>query len=294
LPAAFVWLAAAVASVSCSSSPPSNGRPVTRQVIRPDSGGTAQTPNGRLKVQIPPMALKSEVAITIQEVDSPAAGAIGPVYEIGPTGTQFQQQVTLSLKFTSADLQGRDAANLHVATLSHGAWVPVTSSVNFSASVVTGKITHLSPWTLIIFTDVVPPEPDAGTAGTGGDEDGGAGTSGVADGGDGKAGMGGAAGGGGAGGMGGSGGAGTTGGAGTSGAAGTTGAAGKGAAGTTGGAGTTGAAGTTGGAGTTGAAGDSGQAGTGGGQAGTTGGAGTGGDDAAADAPDDAGTDPDA
>src|SRR5262245_13424014 len=118
LPAAFVWLAALVASVSCSSTPPSNGRPVTRQVVRPE-GGMAQTPNGRLKVQIPNGALKSEVAITIQEVDSPAAGAIGPVFEIGPTGTPFLVPVTLSIKFTSADLQGRDAAALHVATLSH-------------------------------------------------------------------------------------------------------------------------------------------------------------------------------
>src|SRR4051794_11414603 len=85
---AFIWLAAALAGVSCGSPAPANGGPVPRQVVRPE-GGTAGTPNGRLKIQIPPNALKSELAITIQEVDAPAAGAIGPVFEIGPTGTPF-------------------------------------------------------------------------------------------------------------------------------------------------------------------------------------------------------------
>src|SRR5262249_13167047 len=86
LPAALVWLAAALAGVPCGSPATSNGQPVTRQVVGPN-GGTAATSNGRLKVLIPAGALKADVAITIQQVDSPAGGAIGQVYEIGPTGT---------------------------------------------------------------------------------------------------------------------------------------------------------------------------------------------------------------
>src|SRR5450432_406982 len=163
--AVVVWVTAVCAGVSCGSPAASSGQPVVRQVIGP-SGGTASTANGRLKVQVPVGALKANVAITIQQLASSSSGAIGPVYEVGPTGTVFQSPVTLSFKYTAADLGGLGASDLHVATLSGGSWVPVTSEVNLQASVVTGHIMHLSPWTLILSNDIVLPEPDAGAAGT--------------------------------------------------------------------------------------------------------------------------------
>lgn len=293
----FVWLAAAFASLACSASAPSDGRPVTRQVVGP-MGGTAGTSNGRIKVLIPAGALKTNVDITIQQIDAPGPGAIGPVFEVGPTGTQFAMPVTLAIKFTSADLDGRSPSSLHVATFSRGSWVPVVSSVNLAASVINGQITHLSPWTLIFFDDVVPPEPDAGAAGSGGEDDGGAGASGQSGsdgGGDAAADAGaGSDASGGKGGSGGAGNGGTDGGAG--GGAGAGGKDGGGAAGSGGaGAGGAGSGGAdAGSAGTGGAAGAGGQAGTGEADSGA---AGAGDVDAAADAEDDgsdAGADPDA
>src|SRR5262249_1972475 len=130
------------------------------------------TANGKLKVVIPRDALKQDTAITIRQIDPPAAGAIGPVYEIGPTGTLFQRTVTLAFSFAGLSLDGADPMTLHVATFSGGKWVPVVSAVDRGNSIVTGQITHLSIWSLMVYTDVVvPPEPDAST---GGDMDGGA------------------------------------------------------------------------------------------------------------------------
>ncbi len=161
--AVAVWLTAACAGLSCGSPASSSGRPVTTQFIVAAAGGQASTSTGTFRVQVPPGALKVDGAITIQQVDPPAPGALGPVYDVGPTGTLFQRPVTLSFSFAGLSLAGVDPTTLHVATLSGGKWVPVTSAVDRASSVVTGQITHLSPWTLIVYTDVVPPEPDAST-----------------------------------------------------------------------------------------------------------------------------------
>jgi hypothetical protein len=237
---------------SCNSSAPSSGQPVLRQVVGA-AGGQVSTANGSFKMQVPLGALRQDTAITIR-TDPPAVGAFGPVYEVGPTGTQFQRGVTLSLSFAGVDFGGADPDSLHVATLSGGRWVPVTSTTDRVSLVVTGQITHLSPWTLIVYTGVVPPGPEAGTggdldAGTGGDVAAEA-LSDAPEGGhdEGAAGSGGAAGGGGAGGGGQAG----------------TGGAGQGGAGAGGQSGVAWSAGAGGTGSQSGAAGDSGQGGAGG------------------------------
>src|SRR5450432_3251184 len=127
--AALVWVAAVCAGFSCGSSAPSSGRPVTRQVIGAE-GGQISAAGGRFKIQIPPMALASKVAITIRQVDPTVAGSVGAVFEVGPTGTLFQRQVTLLFSFEGLDLGGETPDGLHVATLSGAKWVPVTSAVD--------------------------------------------------------------------------------------------------------------------------------------------------------------------
>jgi hypothetical protein len=280
-------------------------------------GGQVSVSSGRFRILVPKDALKRDTAITILQVDAPAAGAVAPVYEVGPTGTAFQRPATLSFNFATLNVSPGDVPNLHVATLWNGQWVPVASNVDRLSNVVTGQISHLSPWTLIVYSLPLPPAPDAGSE----EPDGGADADSVDGAVDGDAGghadaaaggttgAAGTTGGGGAGGT--TGAAGTTGSGGaggTTGAAGTTGSGGAGgttgAAGTNGGGGTTGSAGTTGTGGTTGSGGDGGTTGEAGttGQAGTTGsagdsgGAGQGGSDADGTAGDDGGTsaDPDA
>jgi hypothetical protein len=286
LPPFLLWLAAAATGLGCGSPGGSSGRPVTRVEIGP-AGGLVSAANGRIKVQIPAGALTSKVAITIQQIDPPAAGTIGQVFEVGPTGTTFLQPVVLSLRFAAADLGGAAPLDLRVATLSRGAWVPVASTLNSGTNMVGGQIKHLSPWTLIVYTAPIPPEPDAGSGGTGGTAgpDAGASEGGAA---------GAASGSGGAGGTGGTGGAGGAGGrAGAGGSAG--GVAGGGSGGSGGAGGSVGAAGQGGG----GAGGAGGQGGAGSGGKGGVSGTGGQGMDASADAADgaadsDAATNPDA
>src|SRR5262249_48935196 len=108
--------------------------------------------DGRLKVQIPPGALESSVAITIQEVDPPGPGSlVGPVFEIGPSATKLIEPATGVLKYDPVALGAANPSDLRVATNAQGAWQPVLpSSVNAGVYVVSAEITHFSPWSLVM------------------------------------------------------------------------------------------------------------------------------------------------
>src|SRR5688500_14432758 len=85
-------LACSSESGSPASSTPSGGRGSVDV-----SGGTVATSDGAVEVDVPAGALDSAVTITIEPVASPLAGAIGTVYEIGPSGTVFNAPVTIRL-----------------------------------------------------------------------------------------------------------------------------------------------------------------------------------------------------
>ena len=147
---AFVLVVAAACS-SSSSSPSSGTGPgtgtSTGQGTVGASGGNVATSDGVLTVGIPAGALPGDTQITIAEIQSPAAGAIGKTYEIGPTGTQFAVPVTLTFKYGGFDLMGNDPSSLEVATITGGEWVALTGdAVDTNAQVASGQTTHLSPY----------------------------------------------------------------------------------------------------------------------------------------------------
>jgi hypothetical protein len=155
-------LALAVAAAGCGSA--GAGDPTIKTSMIGQAGGQAVSINGRVKVQFPPGALESSVAITIQEVDPPGPGALfGPVFEIGPSATRLVAPATVALEYDPVALGAGNPSDLRVATYVQGAWQPVTSSVNAGVYVVSAEITHFSPWSLLMRPD--PPladSPDAG------------------------------------------------------------------------------------------------------------------------------------
>src|SRR5438552_4693684 len=103
----FVALTLAVAGLvpGCgggSSGKPPGGAP-TMMMVGP-SGGALTSSDGQLAVDIPAGALTGAVTITTEPAAAPAAGAVGTVYEIGPTGTQFAMPVTLTLHYAAGDV----------------------------------------------------------------------------------------------------------------------------------------------------------------------------------------------
>ena len=114
------------------------------------SGGALSSSDGNLAVSIPPGALPADVTITTEPATAPAQGAVGTVYEIGPTGTQFAMPVTLTLHYDAANLAGAAESSLRVATFAGGAWQLLPGAVvDRQAKTVSGVTTHLSPYAIV-------------------------------------------------------------------------------------------------------------------------------------------------
>ena len=108
------------------------------------------TTDGALKVAIPASALAADMTVTVTPTSSPG-GAVGTVYEIGPSGTQFSAPVTLSLHYDPANLNGAAEGSLRVATFAAGTWqILAGAAVDTSAKIVTGTTTHLSLYGLVL------------------------------------------------------------------------------------------------------------------------------------------------
>ena len=157
-----IWLAcvtAAVLTASCSASSSKAvagagggtdagpGSPASASIGT--SGGTVTTSDGSATLTVPAGAVSATTAITITPSTLTVPGAVGQVWEIGPTGTQFATPVTLTLAYTDAELGGKPAADFAVSTVVGSGWQPIAAGVvNTAAHVITGQTTHLSPYAL--------------------------------------------------------------------------------------------------------------------------------------------------
>ena len=93
----------------------------------------------------PPGALSSVVNISVTEARSAPTGALGTVYEIGPTGTQFGQPVTLTLQYDHDAPSG----GLAVGTVVDGVWIELASTQDPSTKTVSAVISHLSLYGIV-------------------------------------------------------------------------------------------------------------------------------------------------
>lgn len=138
----------------CGSSSSSGTGDAGASAIGP-SGGTVTSPDGRVRLVVPAAATASQLGMTIQELTSPPDGAVGPAYEIGPTGTVFGKPVTLVFSFAGVSLAGASPARLRVATHTSAGWQTVPSTVDEVSREVSGQILHLSPWALVVAADAI-------------------------------------------------------------------------------------------------------------------------------------------
>ncbi len=137
------------AGVDCGSGSPSKpAAPATKTIGV--MGGQLASSDGNLDVAIPAGAVGSDVTITVAPAEAPAAGAIGGVYEIGPTGTQFTTPVRMTLHYTAVGLEGMSESSLRVATYAGGSWQILSGAiVDTNAKTVSGLTTHLSPYAIV-------------------------------------------------------------------------------------------------------------------------------------------------
>ncbi|HEY7371861.1 MAG TPA: hypothetical protein VIF57_06750 [Polyangia bacterium] len=123
-------------------------RPITMLVG--SAGAVLSTPDGEFTLEIPEGALVDDTIIAVQPTGSPGAGALGTVYEIGPSGLQFAFPVKLTLGYDAAALTGSDKSLLRVATFAGAAWQILPGAVvDTRAKTVSAVTTHLSPYSIV-------------------------------------------------------------------------------------------------------------------------------------------------
>jgi hypothetical protein len=121
---------------------------VTSMTIGP-SGGTVTTPDG-VVIDVPQGALAAETLITVARAPNPPSGAVGPVFELGPDGTQFSQPVTLTIPYDPAALGSTSPGDLMIATYGSGGWSGQGwALVDTGSDTVTAFVMHFSRWGVV-------------------------------------------------------------------------------------------------------------------------------------------------
>ena len=115
------------------------------------AGGTAQSADGVLTLTIPPGALAASTDITIAPTTTAPPGTIGVVYEIGPSGTQFQEPVRIAYRYDGVNLGASHPTEVPLSTTNTaGDWVALGNPyVDFDQKIISAAIGHLCPFGLV-------------------------------------------------------------------------------------------------------------------------------------------------
>src|SRR5262249_44953698 len=112
-------------------------------------GGNVVSPDRRLTVEVPPGALSVRVHLTVDLAEAWPSGAVGPVFEVRPSGTTFAKPVTLVYHYQANDIAPVQPAALQLAFANGPAWTALSTFVNTTMDTATAETTHLSTYGLI-------------------------------------------------------------------------------------------------------------------------------------------------
>ena len=129
-------------------------------------GGTVETPDGKIKLEIPQGAVEKEVEITVRSLDDsrlPQGGVPGSMIRLLPDGLTFNKPVTLQIGYDGSVMTSEDERSLHIVQVLEGGKLAATKfHVNrFDERSIQVKIDHFSDYAivnLIVNTDTVKAE----------------------------------------------------------------------------------------------------------------------------------------
>jgi hypothetical protein len=158
------------------------------------AGGVVRSTDGVLDLVIPPNAVASPVNFTIEKLEAWPAGALGPVFQVSPSGTTFAVASTVVYHYQSSHLGGTPLDRVLLATAVGATWSALSmQSTDAATQTISGQTTHLSVFGLV--DDRVTGGRDGGAGAAGGTGTGGSGGTGAGGSGGGTGGSGGASGG---------------------------------------------------------------------------------------------------
>ncbi|MDQ8161328.1 MAG: Ig-like domain-containing protein [Gemmatimonadota bacterium] len=127
---------------------------VGQLAVTSPAGGTVSGYAGDVTLVLPQGALTTTTPITVtldpEAEDTP--NTVGPAYEFGPSGTQFDQPVEMALKYDPTLLPpNTDQGTLRVARFEDGVWVPLTEAVSVDSitNTVRAATRHFSPYRVV-------------------------------------------------------------------------------------------------------------------------------------------------
>ncbi|WP_247237155.1 hypothetical protein [Telluribacter sp. SYSU D00476] len=114
------------------------------------AGGTIESADKQVIVQIPAGALATSQTISVQPISNNCPGGTGRAFRLTPHGITFTKPATITFQYSETDVNGSNPALLRIAYQnSKGIWQsPAVKSLDTTAHTVTVQTTHFSDWGL--------------------------------------------------------------------------------------------------------------------------------------------------
>lgn len=121
----------------------------TKKTIGP-AGGSIQTPDGNISIEIPAGAVTAQTEFSIQPVTSTLDGSAGTSYRLGPENVHFEKDVKISFKYLDQDLGGTSEDDLYLAYQDEkGFWNrEIMTGIDKTNKKLTASTRHFSDWTI--------------------------------------------------------------------------------------------------------------------------------------------------
>jgi hypothetical protein len=122
------------------------------------AGGTVESEDGKVRIDIPAGALTSEENIRIEPITNTNPTGKGPAYRLEPHGTTFAKAVKLTFTYDQVDLQATVAEALQIAyQADNGVWMAMPGiKLNKQDRTITIETTHFSDWSYFSYIHLSP------------------------------------------------------------------------------------------------------------------------------------------
>lgn len=120
------------------------------QAIGP-AGGTIESADGALRIEVPAGALAAEQTLSIQPIANHAHGKVSGAFRLGPEDVPFASPVRLTFSFTPEQVLGTSPQLLRVASQNNDGFWELHEQLQLDAEegIVSVESTHFSDWSLV-------------------------------------------------------------------------------------------------------------------------------------------------
>ncbi|MBP1932542.1 S-layer homology domain-containing protein [Ammoniphilus resinae] len=98
---------------------------------------------------IPAEALKSSRTLTVKELSTSQPELLSSLYEFGPSGTQFDQPIQISIKVPLGNVSDLEQLAMVWWNETTSEWIPIPAVVDVKTGIVSGQVDHFTKFAVI-------------------------------------------------------------------------------------------------------------------------------------------------